>query len=231
MDHWRLLGRHTHRMVRFLSLRRARAVFQQAFLLAGVEPNRRLYRQSLCVLDGFSRSAFRRDPFRPSRRPDRPQIHLHADLGVDGNGDLCRRPAAGLCADRGARTDPLGLHARPAGSCLGRRIWRCGDLHRRALARRQTRLLYQLDPDHGDDGDRPGALGHPDLPTVVRRPGVQRLGLARPVPALRDPRCAVGLHPTQARGIPTVRPPQKSKARRRPTRRPTVSSAAARIGV
>src|SRR5262245_37585518 len=38
-----------------------------------------------------------------------------------------------------------------------------------------------------------------------RRPGVRRLGLARPVPALGDPRRAVGLHPTKARGIPVIR--------------------------
>ena len=109
-----LLGRHADRVVRLLSLRRARAVFQQAFLLAGAEPDGRLHCKSFRVLDGFPRSALWRNPLWPSGRPDRPQIHLHANLGIDGSGDLRRRPVAGLCRDRGPRTDPAG-HA--CGSC------------------------------------------------------------------------------------------------------------------
>jgi hypothetical protein len=76
----------------------------------------------------------------------------------------------------------------------------------RARTRRQARVLYELDPDHGYDGDRPGAFGNPNLPTVVRRPGVRRLGLACAVPALRDSRPAVGLYSDEARGVPAVCP-------------------------
>src|SRR6516164_1798733 len=107
------------------------------------------------------------------RRFDRPQIHLYADLGIDGRGDLPRRPIAGLCGDRSPRPDPAGHNACPAGSRLGRRLRRCGDLHRRARIWRQTRPLYKLDPDHGDDGDRPCTPSHPDLPVVVRRPSIR----------------------------------------------------------
>ena len=73
-----------------------------------------------------------------------------------------------------AGADPARRDARAAGSGARRRIWRRRDLYRRARARRQARVLYLLDPDHGDDGHRSRAARDPAVPP--------RLWRARPSP-------------------------------------------------
>ena len=70
-----------------------------------------------------------------------------------------------------------------------------------------------------------------DLPPRLRRPGVRRLGLARAVPDLGDPRRAVGLHPAEARRIAALSPGSRSRARRRPTRRRELSSSGKNWGL
>ena len=58
---------------------------------------------------------------------------------------------------------------RRAGRGARRRVWRCGDLCRRARARRAARLLHELDPDDGDHGHRDGAARHHGVPRRARR--------------------------------------------------------------
>ena len=200
VHHRRILGRHADRVVRFLSLRRAGPVLQQALLLPGARSGARLHPEPVRVLDRVSGAAVRRDRVRPSRRPDRPQIHLHADPAADGCGDLCRRPVAGLRDDRHFGPDPARRDARAAGSGARRRIWRRGDLHRRACARRQTRVLHVLDSDHRDDGHRLCAARDPVVPPRLWRADLRRLGLAGAVPDLGGSCHPVDLYPNEARG-------------------------------
>src|SRR5215472_14891726 len=82
--------------------------FQQAFLLPGTEPDNRLYREPLRVLDGFPRSPVWRHPVRSFGRSDRPQIHLYAHPWVDGSRDLRRWPVARLCHHWGPCTNSAG---------------------------------------------------------------------------------------------------------------------------
>ena len=70
-----------------------RRLLQQAFLLAGARSGAGLHPEPVRVLDRVSGPAVRRDRVRPSRRSDRPQVHVHADPAADGGRDLRRRPA------------------------------------------------------------------------------------------------------------------------------------------
>ena len=106
-------------------------------------------------------------------------------------------------SDRRRRADPAGRAAAAPGPGARRRIWRRGDLCRRACAGRDARLLHQLHPDHRDARPVRRAAGGDRHPHRARRGGVRRLGLADPVPALdpaaRRSRCGSGCSSTKAR--------------------------------
>ena len=155
--------------------------FSKHFFSPEHEPDARAHRQPLRVLDRVPGSALRRHRLRSSRGPDRPQVHVHADLAAHGRVDLRRRPAAGY-ATIGALAPILLVAMRVLqGLALGRRIWRRRNLHRRALARPAPRLLHVVDPDDGDDGHRPGAAGDPAFAasTSAIRPSATGAGACR----------------------------------------------------
>ena len=208
LHHRGLLGRHLDRVVRLLPLRRARRVLRRAFLLAESQSQHRVHRQPVRILDRIPGPALRRRPVRPSGRPDRPQIHLYADPGLDGPGDVPGGLSAGLRHHRRAGAGAAGRLPRRAGPGLGRRIRRCGHIHRRTRARQQARALHQLDPDHGHLRHRAGAAGDPRLPPRHGRRRLQRLWLALSVPLVGGPGHPLRLHPVAAAGIAALRPAQ-----------------------
>ena len=88
--------------------------------------------------------------------------------------------------------------AAHSGPRTWRRIWRRGDLRRRARPAEQARLLHLLDSDHSDARPVPGAPADPRHPHQHGRRGVRRLGLAHSVPAVGDPARRLDLDPAQA---------------------------------
>src|SRR5204863_2327349 len=132
----------------FLSLRRAGAVLQQAFLRPDDGPEPRLHPESLRVLDRIPGAAVRRDRVRPSRGSDRPQIHLHADPAADGRRDVCGRPFAGIRDDWRLGDDPARCDAGAAGFGATRPVWRRARLSPRTIARRSAwvRTLLATSP-------------------------------------------------------------------------------------
>ena len=143
----------------------------------------------------------RRAGVRPHRRPRRPQIHLPRHHPDHGPVDLPGRPAARCGIDRHRRAGHPDRAAHAAGPGARRRIWRRGDLCRRARARRPARLLHLVDPDHGDARPVPVADRHPDRPELDEQGRVRRLGLAHSVPALLRPARHLGLDPAVAERI------------------------------
>ena len=95
-------------------------------------------------------------------------------------------------ADRADRAAP-GPRSRAR-----RRIWRRGDLRRRACAVQQARLLHVVDSDHRNARPVHGAASDPRHPHRDGRSRIRRLGLAHSVPALRDPARGLDLDPAQA---------------------------------
>ena len=204
--------------------------FSKHFFSPALDPTLAFIAEPVRVLDRVSGAAVRRHRVRPSRRPDRPQIHLHADLGADGRGDVRRRAAAGLRDDR----------RRSRRSCWSRcaccRVLRSGGEYGGAA----TYIA-----EHAPDGKRgfytawiqtTATMGIVFALLVILmcrlgfgEPDIRRLGLARAVPDLGGPGRPVGLYPAEARGIRRSSPGSRSRARRRATRR-SKASAAARTG-
>ena len=193
-SHLRFLARHCLRMVRLLHLRNAGRVPRQILLLQRAAECR-LHFRAACLRRGLRRPPVRRADLRPSRRHDRTQIHLPDHDDPDGHRHLLHRSVAGLCDlghRRAGRADRL---APGSGPCARRRIWRRGDLRRRACAEEQARLLHLLDPDHGNARPVPGAAADPRHPHLDGRGIVRRLGLAHSVPAVRHPSGRLDLDP------------------------------------
>ena len=85
--------------------------------------------------------------------------------------------------------------ARPG---AGRRVRRRRDLRRRAREGGPPRLRHELDPDHGDHRLVHLARRDPRLPQGDVARGLQRLGLADPVPAVGAAADLLALPPAQA---------------------------------
>ena len=95
-----------------------------------------------------------------------------------------------------------------AGPGARRRVWRCGDLRRRARPAGPPRLLHLVDPDHGDRRPVPLADRGPGAPPVAHPGAVRRLGLARAVPAVDPAARRVDLDPSAAGRVAGLRPHQ-----------------------
>ena len=108
-----------------------------------------------------------------------------------------------------ARADPADRPAHPPGHRARRRIWRRGDLRRRACAQRQARRVDRLDPGVGVVRPARRAAGHRRDPHRDRRGRLRRLGLAHPVPgvggAARRSRCGCARSSPRARISPGSR--------------------------
>ena len=139
---------------------------------------------------------------RPDRRPRRPQEHLPRHHGHHGLLDLRGRTAAELRNRRRARADAAGAAAAAAGPRARRAIWRRRDLRCRACARRQARLLHQLDPDHRDARPVRDIADRHRHALGDWRGSVRRLGLADPVPAVGAAASGVAVDPTAAQREP-----------------------------
>ena len=182
-------------MVRLLHLRHARRVPGEILLLERAGECR-LHLRAARVRRRLCGAPVRRPDLRAVRRLDRPQIHLPRHDVADGHRHVLHRRDTRLWhlghhgADRVDRASP---HSRPR---TWRRIWRRGDLRRRARACEQARLLHVLDSDDGDAGAVPRAAADPRHPHQHGRSGLRRLGLAHTVPAVGDParrsRCGSG---------------------------------------
>ena len=107
-------------------------------------------------------------------------------MGADGPFDLRGRASAELCQRRSRRSDPSGRAPAGPGPGAGRRIWRGGDLCRRACAAGAARLLHQLHPDHRDARPVRGFARRDRNPDLDGRGGIRRMGLAAALPGL-DP--------------------------------------------
>ena len=114
----------------------------------------------------------RRHLLRPHRRSRRPEIHLPRHDPDHGLLDLPGRPSAELRSDRLGRTGDPDRAPHAPGPRARRRVRRCSGLRGRARSRGSSRLLHQLDPDHGDG--RPAALArrHPRAPHLDGRTGL-----------------------------------------------------------
>ena len=151
-------ARHRVRVVRLLSLRHAGAVLRGHCSFRRATRRRRCCRPSRptpraswcapsapwCSAAWATWSAASTPSWSPScswaRRP---------------SWSACCRPTRRRLAGAGA------VLAAPApGPGAGRRVWRCGDLRRRACAARPPRLRHELDPDHGHARPLPVAAGH-----------------------------------------------------------------------
>ena len=122
----------------------------------------------------------------------------------DGHRHVLHRRAARLCDLGHPRADRADRLAPGAGPGARRRIWRRGDLRRRACAGKQARLLHVVDSDHRDARPVHGAAAHPRHPHLDGRSGVRRLGLAHSVPAVGDPARGLDLDPAEAQRIAAV---------------------------
>ena len=161
-----------------------------ANFFSGVQRRRRRFIFALFGLRRRLRGApVRRAVVRPPGRPDRPQVHLpgHHDL-IMGLATFVVGLLPGY-ATIGSLA-PVALHRLPpaAGPGAGRRVWRCGDLRRRACAAAagaaSTRRWIQTTATRRPV---PVAARHPGACASDDAGGVRRLGLAHPVPALDHP--------------------------------------------
>src|SRR5256712_479502 len=137
---------------------------------------------------------------RPHRRHRGPQVHLPHHAERHGSGDGFHRPRAELRPDRRNGGDsPVAASPHP-GVVPRRRVWRRHHLRRRACAGRQTGLLHRLAADvaHARHRGVPGRH-HPDARDSGDG-GVQRVGVADPVPALAPHGRDRHLHPAAASG-------------------------------
>ena len=174
---------------------------------AGLEPTGGAGRRAGAVRGRLRLPAAGRDHLRRDGRPRRAQGDLPGHRQPDGRRDLRHRPAADLRAGRDPRADPADLPAHLPGHRARRRIWRRGDLRRRACRQRQARRGDRLDPVLGLVRPARGAAGDLRHPHRPRRRGVRRLGLAHPVPRSRPccspSRCGCGSSSARARTSPS----------------------------
>ena len=145
--HLRLDARHRLRMVRFLHLRDARRRSSASNSSRPTSETAQLPARPRQLRGRLRRAAARRDPVRLSRRQAGAQIYLPRHHHPDGRRHRRGRPAARPMPQIGMAA-PVLLVFLPgaAGAGAGRRIWRRGDLRRRACAAQQARLLHQLHP-------------------------------------------------------------------------------------
>ncbi len=190
-------------MVRLLHLRHARRVSGEIFLLQRAGQCR-LHLRAACLRRRFCGAPVRRADLRPLRRHDRPQIHLPRHHEPDGYRHLLHRRAAGLRQLGHPRADRADCASSRPGTGARRRIWRSGDLCRRARAGEQARLLHVVDPNHRDARPVHGAALDPRHPHRDGRSRLRRLGLAHSVPAVGGPARGLDLDPAQARRIAAV---------------------------
>ena len=202
-DH-RLVRRHGVRMVRLLHLRQPRAGHLEG-VLRRARPDAGADRRARAVRRGLRLPPARRADLRRRRRPARPQGRVPDHRQPDGRRDLPDRLPADLRAGRHARPGPADPAPHPAGDRARRRIWRRGDLRRRACARRQARRLDRLDPVVGLVRPARRLAGDRRHPHRDRRGRVRRLGLARAVPGLGGPARHLGVDARQARRKPALR--------------------------
>ena len=191
-------------MVRLLHLRNARRVSGQILFLQRAAECR-LHLRAARLRRGLRGAPVRRADLRPPRRHDRPQIHLPDHDDPDGHRHLLHRPAAELCDLGHRRADRSDRAAAGPGPRARRRIWRRGDLRRRACAGEQARLLHLMDPDHGDARPVHGAAAHSRHPHLDGRSRVRRLGLAHSVPAVGHPARRLDLDPAEPERVADLR--------------------------
>ena len=203
-------------MVRLLSLRSAGAILRRAVLPPGND--------TAALLSAFATYAagFLVRPFgallfgRLGDLVGRKYTFL-VTIMVMGIGDLPGRPAADLRVDRLAGADPADVAAPAAGPRARRRIWRRGDLRRRACAagkRGYCTCWIQTTATLGLFMALLVISAHA-APTWTRR--LRRLGLAHSVPALGRPARLLGLDPaaSSTRSPIFQKMKEKAKARRR----------------
>ena len=182
-SHLRFITRNRIRVVRLLSVRRTCRHHRQAILFG---PRRHLgvHLRAAGVRFGLPGPSVRCHLLRPTRRHDRPEVHLPGDHPDHGRVDLHRRPAAFVHFHRhGSAGDP-DRPAPAAGPGPGRRIRRCSDLRGRTCTARQARCIHIVDPDDGDVRPVPLAARRPWHPQLHGRKGFWRLGLAHSLPGL-----------------------------------------------
>ncbi len=136
-----------------------------------------------------------------------------ATVSLMGGRHLPHRRAPDLCGGGHHLADPAHPPAHPPGDRAGRRIWRSGDLRRRACAEQSPRNDDRLDPDHRVARPHCRAAGHPRHADGGRRSGLPRMGLARSVPRLGRAADHLGLAALQAVGKPGI--PEAEGGRRR----------------
>ena len=200
-----------------------------AQFFAGVNPIGGVHLHPARLCRRLRRPAIRRAVLRPPRRPDRPQVHLPDHHDPDGPRHVRHRPAAQLRRLGHCRPDHADLPAPVPGSCARRRIWRRGDLRRRACPEEQARLLHVLDPDHGDRRPVHGAADRARYPHLdgrdrVRRPRQLDRRLAHSIPALRDPARGLDLDQTEAQRIAGLPADEGRGPRARSARCPRLSA-------
>ena len=142
---------------------------------------------------------------RRHRRQARPQGRLPRHRQPDGRGDLPHRLPADLRAVRDDRTDIAHHPPHSPGYRARRRIWRCGDLRRRARAAPQARRVDRLDPGVGLVRPARCPAGDRRHPHRDRRGRIRRLGLAHSVPGFRGTARDLGMDARQARREPRIR--------------------------
>ena len=148
----------------------------------------------------------RRADLRSHRRPSRPQGRVPGHRQPDGHRDLPDRLSTDLRAGGDARADIAHHPARPPGHRARRRIWRRGDLRRRACAQRQARRFHRMDPGIGVVRTARCAAGDRRHAHMGRRGCVPRLGVARALPLLGRPARNLRMDARQARRKPGIRP-------------------------
>ncbi len=172
--------------------------FLAKYFFSNVPPNVGFIFALLAFAAGFAVRPFGALIFGQLRRPDRPQIHLPRHHEPHGYRHVLHRRDTRLChlGHSGAgRVDRVAPHSRPRAR---RRVWRRGDLCRRACARQQARLLHLLDSDHGDARPVPRVALDPRHSHRHGRGGVRRLGLAHPVPVVGGAARGLAVDPAQA---------------------------------
>ena len=190
-------------MVRLLHLRHARRDPRQAVLLRR-PADRGLHLHAAGLCRRLRRPALRRAVLRPPRRHCRPQIHLPDHHGPDGHRHIRDRPAALLRLVGDRRADRPHRAPPAPGPGPWRRVWRRGDLCRRARPAGKARSLHLMDPDHRDARPVHGDRRHPRHPHRAGRRGLRQLGLADPVPALGGAARGIDLDQTEVGRIADV---------------------------